>query len=149
MSQTYRTVEAIAAQIQALADRFPALCTLVTYAPDSGRSQTWENRPLQSLRIRSTAADRKAVVVVAGQHGETADVYGEIGAGVDLNRNYDIGWGPLFYAQSWPADRMVATNKPCDDTYSGPSAASEPETLHIQRLVDQVKPRYVLDIHTG
>lgn len=256
MSQkTYRTVEAITAQMQALADRFPTLCTLVTYAPDSGRAQSWENRPLQSLRIRSTAADRKAVVVVAGQHGyetpgpdvvldfvtklleayqgntelrypgftatnpdennltvqfgdyaisasdvrsyvddvhlyvvplanpdgraavlagatewrknrrprpdgqtcpphslqpgQSPDVYGEIGAGVDLNRNYDIGWGPLFYAQSWPADRMVATNNPCDDTYSGPSAASEPETLHIQRLVDQVKPRYLLDIHTG
>lgn len=255
MTHTYRTVEQIAAQMQSLADRFPRLCTLVTYAPASGRTQTWENRPLQSLRIRSTTADRKAVVVVAGQHGyempgpealldfvtklleaydahtdltypgftatnpefnnlsvqfgdyvipasdvrsyvddvhlyvvplanpdgraavlagatefrknrrprpdglscpphtlqpgQSAEVYGEIGAGVDLNRNYDIGWGDLFYAQGWPADRMVATGDPCSDNYRGPTAASEPETQHIQALLDQVKPRYVLDIHGG
>jgi murein tripeptide amidase MpaA len=255
MTHTYRTVEQIAAQMQGLADRFPRLCTLVTFAPASGRAQTWENRPLQSLRIRSTTADRKAVVVVAGQHGyetpgpealldfvtklleaydahtdltypgftatnaewnnlsvafgdyvipasdvrsyiddvhtyvvplanpdgraavlagatewrknrrprpdglscpphtlqpgQSAEVYGEIGAGVDLNRNYDIGWGPLFYAQAWAADRSAVSGDPCDDLYRGPSAASEPETQHIQGLLDQVKPRYVLDIHTG
>ncbi len=45
--------------------------------------------------------------------------------GVDINRNYDYGWGP--HSGSSPS--------PCSQTYRGAAAASEPETQVIQNLL--------------
>jgi len=45
--------------------------------------------------------------------------------GVDLNRNYPTYWGDL----------MGASATPSDDTYHGPSAASEPETQAVMALM--------------
>lgn len=44
--------------------------------------------------------------------------------GTDLNRNYDFKWG-------FPGSSPY----PCDETYRGPSAASEPETQAVQNEV--------------
>ena len=43
--------------------------------------------------------------------------------GVDLNRNHDLDWGGAG-----------SSDFPCDQTYRGLSAASEPETFHFQDL---------------
>ncbi len=56
--------------------------------------------------------------------------YGSCGAldyGVDLNRNYDWHWGG-------------AGTNPCEETYQGPSAASELETQAVQNYVRSIFP---------
>jgi len=47
--------------------------------------------------------------------------------GVDLNRNYRITW-----------NQGGSSTDPCSDTYMGPSAASEPETLTSQRALSSL-----------
>jgi protein MpaA len=55
-------------------------------------------------------------------------------AGVDLNRNFPTGnWEP---------------NEPGDPYYAGPSSASEPETVLIQRLLDEYPPNKIVTIHS-
>ena len=49
--------------------------------------------------------------------------------GVDLNRNSSFHWGG-----------PGASANPCDDTYRGPRAASENETLHVQNFVADIFP---------
>lgn len=49
--------------------------------------------------------------------------------GVDLNRNFDEHWG-----------QGGSSNNPCDETYRGPSAASEQETQGLQGLMTQLFP---------
>jgi hypothetical protein len=49
--------------------------------------------------------------------------------GVDLNRNFNFMWGGAG-----------SSGSPCNDTYRGTSAASEPETQGIQNLVSSIIP---------
>ena len=49
--------------------------------------------------------------------------------GVDLNRNSDFKWGGAG-----------ASGNPCDETYYGPSAASEPETQVVENFVRSLFP---------
>jgi len=58
--------------------------------------------------------------------------------GVDLNRNYNYGWG--LNSGSSP--------DPCSDTYRGPSAASEPETQAIKNFVLQIRPEIGFSVHS-
>ncbi|MCI0449632.1 MAG: immune inhibitor A [Chlorobi bacterium] len=58
--------------------------------------------------------------------------------GVDLNRNYNYGWG--FNSGS--------SNNPCSDTYRGLSAASEPETQAIKNLVLSIQPKISFSVHS-
>ena len=53
--------------------------------------------------------------------------------GVDLNRNFPKGWGPLGSPGYWQ--------------YAGPSAASEPETKAMVALMQQVKPAITIWYH--
>jgi predicted RNase H-related nuclease YkuK (DUF458 family) len=53
---------------------------------------------------------------------------GILGKGVDLNRNFDEHWG-----------QGGASKIPISDTYQGPKAASEPETLAIQNYFKKQK----------
>src|SRR5207248_254468 len=81
---------------------------------------------------------------------QTAANYGEQSLGVDLNRNFDVGWDSLLYAKAWfDRQRVAFSDNPCDDTYHGPSAASEPETQFVQDLINGARPKSVLDVHTG
>jgi hypothetical protein len=50
-------------------------------------------------------------------------------AGVDLNRNSSFKWGGLG-----------ASTSPCDQTYRGPSAASEPETAAVEAHLRSIFP---------
>ena len=50
--------------------------------------------------------------------------------GVDLNRNFSFYWG------QWGG----SSSDPCDETYRGSAAASEPETLAVQSYMESVFP---------
>ncbi|MCP4357425.1 MAG: PKD domain-containing protein [Chloroflexi bacterium] len=50
--------------------------------------------------------------------------------GADLNRNFSFEWG------NWGGSSGI----PCDDTYRGPSAASEPETQAVQNYIQAEYP---------
>ncbi|XP_034836347.2 carboxypeptidase B-like [Maniola hyperantus] len=58
--------------------------------------------------------------------------------GVDPNRNYDHFWGTL------------SSNSPCHDTFHGPRAFSEPETVITRDIITQFRSRLALylDVHS-
>ncbi len=57
--------------------------------------------------------------------------------GVDLNRNYPFLWG-----------LCGASTSPSSDTYRGPSAGSEPETVVMRNLIARLRPEIYLDFHS-
>jgi hypothetical protein len=61
------------------------------------------------------------------------------GDGVDPNRNFDEHWG---------FDNEGSSPDPADETYRGPSAASEPETRAMQGLIDRVEPKFQSNFHS-
>ena len=58
--------------------------------------------------------------------------------GVDLNRNYNYGWGVS----------SGSSNDPCSETYRGLSAASEPETQAVKSLVQSILPKIGFSNHS-
>jgi hypothetical protein len=62
-----------------------------------------------------------------------------VGDGVDPNRNY---------AEHWGYDNEGSSNDPADETYRGPSAASEPETVAMQNLIKRIKPKFQSNLHS-
>ncbi|WP_354697419.1 hypothetical protein DSM112329_03046 [Paraconexibacter sp. AEG42_29] len=62
------------------------------------------------------------------------------GDGVDPNRNYPSNWG---------RDDEGSSPDPRNETYRGPSAASEPETKAMQALFEEVKPVFHKNDHTA
>merc|ERR1719288_311294 len=56
--------------------------------------------------------------------------------GVDLNRNWNAYWA-----------QGGSSSSPCSDTYHGPSAASEPETNVIARVMDEALQTVYIDVH--
>lgn len=76
-----------------------------------------------------------------------ADDGGGGGRGVDINRNYDFMWdfGSLLH----PGAAVVVSDKPCDSTYHGSAAHSEPETRNVVSMFDTVPSvRYFVDVHS-
>lgn len=67
--------------------------------------------------------------------------------GVDLNRNYDFLWNfPSYFS---PASAVRSSTDPCDETYIGPTAGSEPETANVVWLMDShPNIRALLDLHS-
>ena len=61
------------------------------------------------------------------------------GDGVDPNRNFD---------SKWRFDNEGSSPDPADETYRGPSAASEPETQAMQGLIDSIKPKFQSNFHS-
>jgi Zinc carboxypeptidase len=61
------------------------------------------------------------------------------GDGVDPNRNFDSKWG---------FDNEGSAPDPADETYRGPSPASEPETKFMQDLIDRIKPKFQSNFHS-
>ena len=71
--------------------------------------------------------------------------------GVDPNRNFDITWDfEEYYNAAGVAAAGVSKDK-CDkdQTYIGPSAASEPESRAIQKLINDQKVRWFMDVHSA
>ena len=58
--------------------------------------------------------------------------------GVDLNRNYPIGWGL----------NSGSSDDPCTNTYRGEHPFSEPESAAIAEFVGQIKPAIAFSSHT-
>ncbi|MEO8210069.1 MAG: M14 family metallopeptidase, partial [bacterium] len=58
--------------------------------------------------------------------------------GVDLNRNYNYGWG----------NNNGSSDDPCSDIYRGPSAGSEPETQAIKNFLLQIRPKISFSNHS-
>ena len=54
--------------------------------------------------------------------------------GADLNRNFSFYWNSCTPAQA------CSSNAPCNLTYHGPSAASEPETQAVQTYMTSIFP---------
>ncbi len=59
--------------------------------------------------------------------------------GVDLNRNYDFNWG---------FDDIGSSTDPMNDTYRGPSPASEPETQAVRFLCNSHQFQIAMNYHT-
>jgi len=59
--------------------------------------------------------------------------------GVDINRNYAYMWG---------LDDNGSSPYPWDDTYRGPSAFSEPETMDIRDFCNEHEFRYSINYHS-
>src|SRR3954468_6324037 len=59
--------------------------------------------------------------------------------GVDPNRNFNEHWG---------FDNEGSSPDQADETYRGPSAASEPETQAMQGLIKRIKPRFQSNMHS-
>ena len=59
--------------------------------------------------------------------------------GIDLNRNYSYNWG---------ADNSGSSGNPCNNTYRGTSAFSEPETEAISNFILARQFKNVLHYHT-
>merc|ERR1719150_1236689 len=57
--------------------------------------------------------------------------------GVDLNRNFRSYW-----------NQGGSSSDPCSDTYHGPSAASEPETKVIERVMKESQMTVYIDVHS-
>lgn len=58
--------------------------------------------------------------------------------GVDLNRNYNYGWG----------FNNGSSGDPCSDTYRGPSAGSELETQAVKNFVTAIQPKIAFSVHS-
>jgi Zinc carboxypeptidase len=61
------------------------------------------------------------------------------GDGVDPNRNF---------ASKWGFDNEGSSPDQADETYRGPSPASEPETQFMQGLIDRIKPKFQSNFHS-
>jgi hypothetical protein len=61
------------------------------------------------------------------------------GDGVDPNRNFD---------EHFKYDEEGSSSIFATDTYRGPSAASEPETVAMQGLIDRIKPKFQSNFHS-
>jgi Zinc carboxypeptidase len=62
-----------------------------------------------------------------------------VGDGVDPNRNF---------AEHWGYDNEGSSPEPADETYRGPSPASEPETRAMQSLINLVRPKFQSNLHS-
>ncbi|MFI5618335.1 M14 family zinc carboxypeptidase [Streptomyces sp. NPDC051567] len=67
---------------------------------------------------------------------------GRIGAGdgVDLNRNFSYKWG---------YDNEGSSPSPASETYRGPEASSEPETVALDRFQKRIGFRYAVNYHSA
>jgi hypothetical protein len=71
--------------------------------------------------------------------------------GVDLNRNFNIGWHTDKYYTAADETKIlqIAISATCtDDAFRGPSAGSENETKNIQKLIDDGDVRLFVDVHS-
>ncbi|MBA2516985.1 MAG: immune inhibitor A, partial [Solirubrobacterales bacterium] len=64
----------------------------------------------------------------------------EPGDGVDPNRNFSSNWG---------RDDEGSSPRPADETYRGPSPASEPETKAMEALFAEIHPTFQKNDHTA
>lgn len=67
---------------------------------------------------------------------------------VDLNRNLAVCWDYTNYYTQAAASKAACSTDPASDVFIGPAAASEPETLNVQWLLDEHPPAFFCDVHS-
>jgi Zinc carboxypeptidase len=102
--------------------RTTELWFVVSANPD-GYQYTFDHERLWRKNLRDNNGD--------GQIG--------VGDGVDPNRNF---------AEHWGYDNEGSSPDRADETYRGPSAASEPETKAMQGLIARIKPEFQSNLHS-
>jgi Zinc carboxypeptidase len=72
------------------------------------------------------------------------------GFGVDINRNFDIGWDTAKYYSAADEAKILGTGTgtACSEIFRGPSAGSENETKNLKTLIDSGDVRYFIDVHS-
>jgi Zinc carboxypeptidase len=72
------------------------------------------------------------------------------GFGVDVNRNFDIGWDTAKYYSAADETTILGsgTDTACGPIFRGPSANSENETKNLKALIDGGDVRYFVDVHS-
>jgi protein MpaA len=69
--------------------------------------------------------------------------------GVDLNRNFPgEQWSPAPSPTFWPTTTVRTPPNRTQFSSPGSGPGSEPETQAIMALVERVKPKYAIDLHT-
>ena len=139
---TFGPVSVDAATIKAMLDRMDIL--LVPLANPDGRA--FSQDPSGSLRWRKNRAPRPP-----GGSDDTV--------GVDLNRNFDIGWDfDTFYSAAFIASRALHSSKdPADEKFIGkplpaPQSShpnSEPEVRNLIWILDHHPVTYSVDLHSA
>jgi len=98
------------------------------------------SRALRSLRQPSSSC---AVILCANPDGVQLGTRGNAN-GVDLNRNFpSTNWTatPVTHSWNFNSDGRVALSP-------GPRPGSEPEALALQQVVERLKPRYIVSVHS-
>jgi Zinc carboxypeptidase/Immune inhibitor A peptidase M6 len=95
----------------------------VIVANPDGYQYTFDTERLWRKNLRDNNADGEITV----------------GDGVDPNRNFNEHWG---------YDNEGSSSDPGDETYRGPSPASEPETQFLAGLLDRIKPKFQSNLHS-
>ena len=95
---------------------------MISANPD-GYQYTFEHERLWRKNLRDNNGDGQITV----------------GDGVDPNRNF---------AEHWGYDNEGSSPDPADETYRGPSAASEPETQAMQGLINRIEPKFQSNFHS-
>jgi murein tripeptide amidase MpaA len=67
--------------------------------------------------------------------------------GVDLNRNFDIGWDLQTYYDAAGARHADTSDQPCSERFRGPAPHSEPESENVIKLLDDHKIEVFVDVH--
>lgn len=129
---------------------------LTVFLPDSGLAEILILAAIHGDETETTVAvsealrclprgDLQAAVILCGNpDGTVRGTRGNV-RGIDLNRNFPTSnWrpDPVFYKSRANDARDIALSP-------GPSPASEPETQALIALIDQLKPRAVVSLHSA
>lgn len=115
---------------------------LDNYGKDPMATMILDTREIQLMPIMNpdghAVVERGYTGEAGGNLSKRKNTSGNNSEGTDLNRNWATkNWGTAGTSKS-----------PTSETYSGPSAASEPETKALQAFIEKDRPNFVIDWHS-
>ncbi|MFN8575428.1 MAG: M14 family zinc carboxypeptidase [Candidatus Sericytochromatia bacterium] len=115
--------------------------TLITnYGKDAAITELVDTRDINIIPMVNVDG---RIQVEKGNNWQRKNTHG---SGVDLNRNFDSHWN--YQGLNVPSSWIGGDASPSSETYSGPSAASEPEVQAVQNFYNTKKLNMVLDMHS-